>query len=105
MSIVFTRGQGTGTDTRRVRGGRARAAITPATIASGLVLLIAIAWALFPGLFTHFDPNDGGDTLPFWPRASNIGSAPTRPAAMPSPASSTAPPSPCWPRSWPSGSG
>ena len=62
MSIVFTRGQGTGTDTRRVRGGRARAAITPATIVSALVLLIAIAWALVPGLFTHFDPNDGGNT-------------------------------------------
>ena len=60
MSIVFTRGQVT--ESRRARGGRARAALTPATIVSALVLLIAVAWALAPGLFTHFDPNDGGDT-------------------------------------------
>ncbi|WP_209325564.1 ABC transporter permease [Brevibacterium renqingii] len=55
---VFTRAEDTaGTRTRAARG-----AVTSATVVSALVLLIAIAWALFPGLFTHFDPNDGGDT-------------------------------------------
>ena len=67
MSTVSTHAQDThpnGNDRprSRARSGRVHAALTPATIASALVLLIAIAWALFPGLFTHFDPNDGGDT-------------------------------------------
>nr|WP_313450439.1 ABC transporter permease [Brevibacterium casei] len=34
----------------------------PATVVSGLVLLIAVLWALLPGLFTQYDPNDGGTT-------------------------------------------
>ncbi|MGO2646867.1 MAG: ABC transporter permease, partial [Brevibacterium aurantiacum] len=44
------------------RRSRTRANIGPATIVSALVLLIAIMWALFPGLFTQHDPNDGGTT-------------------------------------------
>src|SRR5699024_10600476 len=44
---------------RSTAGTRAaRGAVTSATV----VLLIAVSWALLPGLFTHFDPNDGGDT-------------------------------------------
>src|SRR5699024_10536504 len=48
---------------RSTAGTRAaRGAVTSATVVSALVLLIAVSWALLPGLFTHFDPNDGGDT-------------------------------------------
>ena len=48
---------------RSTAGARAaRGAVTSATVVSALVLLIAVSWALLPGLFTHFDPNDGGDT-------------------------------------------
>ncbi|MDN5635607.1 MAG: ABC transporter permease, partial [Brevibacterium sp.] len=65
MSLIdsFARTSGTGAPRPAAkRRSRTRASIGPATIVSALVLLIAVAWALFPGLFTHHDPNDGGTT-------------------------------------------
>lgn len=51
-----------GTRSRGTRFRTVGAVIGPATAVSALVLLIAVAWALVPGLFTQYDPNDGGDT-------------------------------------------
>lgn len=74
MSFIFSltrTAQGTGRvrpNSRRTRPGSGRrrssagALIGPATVISGLVLLIAVLWALLPGLFTQYDPNDGGTT-------------------------------------------
>ncbi|AWB82519.1 peptide ABC transporter permease [Corynebacterium yudongzhengii] len=45
-----------------LRSSRRRALLTPGTVAAGLVLLIAVAWAAFPSLFTTHDPISGGDT-------------------------------------------
>lgn len=47
-----------GRTTRRTSG----TLIGPATVVSGLVLLVTVLWALVPGLFTQYDPNDGGTT-------------------------------------------
>lgn len=42
------------------RAGAGRGLRTPGTIVSALVLLVAVAWAAFPGLFTSHDPISGG---------------------------------------------
>lgn len=41
--------------------------VRPLTIAAAVVLVIVIAWALIPGLFTRQDPDDGGDTAALLP--------------------------------------